>query len=83
MADELLVDVSDHIMTVTINRPEVRNAMNLAVMAGLARAWMRLRDDPDIWDAILTGAGDKAFCAGGDLKSFINQAVGRTEQIRS
>jgi enoyl-CoA hydratase len=83
MADELLVDVSDHIMTVTINRPEARNAMNLAVMAGLARAWMRLRDDPDIWVAILTGAGDKAFCAGGDLKSFINQAVGRTEQIRS
>mgnify|MGYP002382346836 CR=1 FL=1 len=83
MADELLVDVRDHIMTVTINRPEARNAMNLAVMAGLARAWMRLRDDPDVWVAILTGAGDKAFCSGGDLKSFINQTVGRTEQIRS
>jgi len=83
MADELVVDVREHIMTVTINRPEARNAMNLAVMAGLARAWMRLRDDPDVWVAILTGAGDKAFCAGGDLKSFINQAVGRTEQIRS
>jgi enoyl-CoA hydratase len=83
MADELLMDVRDHVMTVTINRPEARNAMNLAVMAGLARAWMRLRDDPDVWVAILTGAGDKAFCAGGDLKSFINQAVGRSEQIRS
>ena len=80
---ELLVDVSDHVMTVTINRPEARNAMNLAVMAGLCRAWMRLRDDPDVWVAILTGAGEKAFCSGGDLKSFINQAVGRTEQIRS
>jgi enoyl-CoA hydratase len=81
--DELLVEVSDHVMTVTINRPEARNAMNLAVMAGLCRAWMRLRDDPDVWVAILTGAGDRAFCAGGDLKSFINQAVGRTEQIRT
>lgn len=80
---ELLVDVSDHIMTVTINRPAARNAMNLAVMAGLCRAWMRLRDDRDIWVAVLTGAGEKAFCAGGDLKSFINQTVGRTEQIRS
>jgi len=83
MANELLVEVTDHVMTVTINRPEARNAMNLAVMAGLARAWMRLRDDPDIWVAILTGAGDKAFCSGGDLKSFINQTVGKTEQIRS
>ena len=81
--NELLVDVDDHVMTVTINRPEARNAMNLAVVAGLCRAWMRLRDDPDVWVAILTGAGDKAFCAGGDLKSFINQAVGRTEQIRT
>jgi len=83
MADEVLVDVRDHILTVTINRPEARNAMNLAVIAGLCRAWMRLRDDPDVWVAILTGAGDKAFCAGGDLKSFISQAVGRTEQLRS
>jgi enoyl-CoA hydratase len=83
MGNELLVEVTDHIMTVTINRPEARNAMNLAVMAGLARAWMRLRDDPDVWVAILTGAGDRAFCSGGDLKSFINQTVGRTEQIRS
>ncbi|HZR82304.1 MAG TPA: enoyl-CoA hydratase-related protein [Candidatus Binatia bacterium] len=82
MSDELLVDVRDHVMTVTINRPDARNAMNLAVMAGLARAWMRLRDDPDVWVAILTGAGDKAFCAAGDLKSFINQTVGKTEQIR-
>jgi enoyl-CoA hydratase len=82
MADELLVDVRDHVMTITINRPEARNAMNMAVLAGLCRAWMRLRDDPDVWVAILTGAGDKAFCSGGDLKQFISQAVGRTEQIR-
>ena len=82
MAGELQVSVRDHVMTVTINRPEARNAMNMAVLAGLCRAWMRLRDDPDIWVAILTGAGDKAFCSGGDLKQFISQAVGRTEQIR-
>src|SRR5262245_49119325 len=82
MADELLVSVRDHVMTVTINRPEARNAMNMPVIAGLCRAWMRLRDDPDLWVAILTGAGDKAFCSGGDLKEFISQAVGKTEQIR-
>jgi len=83
MADDLLIDVREHVMTVTINRPEARNAMNMAVLAGLCRAWMRLRDDPDVWVAILTGAGDKAFCSGGDLKQFISQAVGRTEQIRT
>jgi len=82
MAGELLVDVRDHVMTITINRPEARNAMNMPVLAGLCRAWMRLRDDPDVWDAILTGAGDKAFCSGGDLKQFISQTVGKTEQIR-
>ncbi|HXJ32843.1 MAG TPA: enoyl-CoA hydratase-related protein [Candidatus Eisenbacteria bacterium] len=82
MAHELLVDVRDHVMTVTINRPEARNAMNMPVLAGLCRAWMRLRDDADVWVAILTGAGDKAFCSGGDLKQFISQTVGKTEQIR-
>lgn len=82
MGDDLLVTVRNHVMTVTINRPEARNAMNMPVLAGLCRAWMRLRDDSDVWVAILTGAGDKAFCAGGDLKEFISQAVGKTEQIR-
>jgi enoyl-CoA hydratase len=69
-------------MTVTINRPEARNAMNMPVLAGLCRAWMRLRDDPEVWVAIFTGAGDKAFCSGGDLKQFISQTVGKTEQIK-
>lgn len=82
-SNELLTEVKDHVMTVTINRPEARNAMNMAVLAGLCRAWMRLRDDPDVWVAILTGAGEKAFCSGGDLKSFIPQTVGHTEEIRA
>lgn len=83
MPGEILVDVRDHVMTVTLNRPEARNAMNLPLLAQLCRAWLRLRDDPDIWVAIVTGAGDRAFCAGGDLKSFIPQVAGRSEQIRT
>jgi enoyl-CoA hydratase len=82
MADELLVDVCDHVMTITLNRPEARNAMNLPLLAKLCRAWMRLRDDRDVWVAIITGAGDRAFCSGGDLKTFIPQAVGRTQELR-
>ncbi|HEY0184804.1 MAG TPA: enoyl-CoA hydratase-related protein [Rhodopila sp.] len=57
-----------HIALVTINRPEARNAVNGAVAAGLEAAVERIESDPDLWAAILTGAGAHAFCAGADLK---------------
>ena len=57
-----------HIALVTINRPEARNAVNGAVAAGLEAAVERVENDPDLWVAILTGAGPNAFCAGADLK---------------
>jgi enoyl-CoA hydratase/carnithine racemase len=57
-----------HIALVTINRPEARNAVNGAVAAGLEAAVDRVENDPDIWAAVLTGAGPHAFCAGADLK---------------
>lgn len=53
---------------VTLNRPEAYNALNSEVWLGLVDAWLSIKDDPDIWTAIVTGAGDKAFCAGADLK---------------
>jgi enoyl-CoA hydratase/carnithine racemase len=52
---------------VTINRPERRNAMSFGVMDGLRSAFARARDDADVRVVVLTGAGDKAFCAGADL----------------
>ena len=60
--------VEPHIALVTINRPEARNAVNGAVAAGLEEAVERIENDPDLWAAILTGAGPHAFCAGADLK---------------
>jgi enoyl-CoA hydratase/carnithine racemase len=57
-----------HIALVTINRPEARNAVNGAVASGLEEAVERVEADPDLWAAILTGAGPHAFCAGADLK---------------
>ena len=57
-----------HIALVTINRPEARNAVNGAVAAGLEEAVERVEADPDLWAAILTGAGPHALCAGADLK---------------
>ena len=51
----------------TLNRPEVHNAMNSEAWDGFIRAWTEVRDDPEVLVAIVTGAGRKAFCAGNDL----------------
>lgn len=59
----------DHIRIIRFNRPEVRNCVDLVTHDELIDAWGRFRDDDNAYVAILTGAGDKSFCAGGDLKS--------------
>ncbi|MEZ5764500.1 MAG: enoyl-CoA hydratase-related protein [Xanthobacteraceae bacterium] len=61
--------VADHVTLVTINRPEARNAVNGDVARGLEQAVLDTEKDPNVWVVILTGAGDKAFCAGADLKA--------------
>lgn len=63
--------VETGIARITINRPDKRNALDEEHYDALSRAWMRVRDDAEIRVAIVTGAGDKAFSAGADLKSFI------------
>ena len=70
MSDEVLVDVADGIMTVTINRPDAKNAVNKAVADGIAAAMEELDNNDDIRVAILTGAGG-GFCSGMDLKAFV------------
>jgi len=64
----LLYEKKGRIAYVTLNRPEARNAMNFEVWDGLVKAWTDIRDNPDVWAAVVTGAGDKAFSAGQDLK---------------
>jgi len=64
--------LDDHVATITINRPERMNALDAAHYEALSEAWLRVRDDPEVRVAIITGAGDKAFTAGADLKSFVN-----------
>jgi E-phenylitaconyl-CoA hydratase len=66
---KVLFEVKDRIAYITLNRPEVMNAMDPEVYALLSKAWSDVRDNPDIWVAIITGAGEKAFTAGADLKS--------------
>lgn len=67
----LIVDITDQIALVTLNRPEVMNSMNFALLNALKKAIDGLRFNPDVRVAIITGAGDKAFCAGADLKERI------------
>lgn len=61
----------DGVALITINRPERMNAMDQEHYEGLTAAWTRVRDDDDVRVAIVTGAGDKAFTAGADLKSTV------------
>jgi enoyl-CoA hydratase/carnithine racemase len=68
MSDAILFERQGPVALITINRPESRNAINAEVRAGLFAAWKRFEEDESAQVAILTGAGDRAFCAGMDLK---------------
>ena len=68
--NEVLYDIVDDVAWITINRPEARNALNTPVREGLFAMFDRFRDDATAKVAVLTGAGDQAFCAGGDLKEM-------------
>jgi E-phenylitaconyl-CoA hydratase len=63
------VTVLDRIATITLNRPETMNSIDPAMRSGLHAAWRRIAEDDEILVAVLTGAGDRAFCAGADLKN--------------
>jgi E-phenylitaconyl-CoA hydratase len=76
---KVIYEVRDKVARITLNRPEVMNAMDAEVYAQLSRAWEDVRDNPDVWIAVITGAGDKAFTAGADLKSLIPQRRERAD----
>ena len=69
-----LVEKRGHVLIVTMNRPEAKNALTGAMMAGMTAAWDQVDADPEIRACVLTGAGG-AFCAGADLKAM---SSGRT-----
>jgi enoyl-CoA hydratase len=68
--DELVRERHGNVLVVRLNRPEARNALNGALMAGLGAAMNDAEADPEIRAVVLTGTGDRAFCAGMDLRSF-------------
>jgi E-phenylitaconyl-CoA hydratase len=64
-------EISGGIATITLNRPERLNALDADAYRALSEAWERVRDDGDIRAAVVTGAGEKSFTTGADLKSFV------------
>jgi enoyl-CoA hydratase/carnithine racemase len=72
-SEELVVTTNGNVRVLRINRPEARNALNTAVISGLGRGLDEADQDPDVRAVIVTGTGDRAFCAGMDLRSFANE----------
>lgn len=68
--------VNDHVARVTLQRPERMNAVDEATADQLEDIWQRVEKDPDVRVVVLTGSGDKAFCAGADLKAGNKQKTG-------
>jgi enoyl-CoA hydratase/carnithine racemase len=75
MSDAVRYEVADGIAWLTINRPEARNALNKAVRDGFWDATRAFNADDSARVLVVTGAGDKAFCAGGDLKEMADTAL--------
>jgi len=69
-----------HLLVITIDRPERKNAMDLHHFRDLARAWRDFRDDDDLWVAIITGT-EGCFMAGADLKDYVPQITALSQQI--
>lgn len=76
--DSVLATVSEHVATVTVNRPEKRNALNGTVRREIVQVLDAIRDEEDVRVVVFTGAGEKAFVAGADVAEF--DAVGPIEQ---
>lgn len=85
MSDEptVLLDRQEHIATLTLNRPESMNAINADLVRDLRAACRQLEADDQAWAVILRGAGDRAFCAGADLKERRGMDLPQTQKLRA
>jgi enoyl-CoA hydratase/carnithine racemase len=70
MSDELVTERRGPVLVARLNRPEARNALDPALMRGIGTAVIEAEADPEIRAVVVTGTGDRAFCAGLDLRSF-------------
>ncbi|HEX2890299.1 enoyl-CoA hydratase/isomerase family protein [Vineibacter terrae] len=75
LTEEVLFDTEDGVAVITLNRPRQLNAINGGLIKGLRLAWDRFEASPELKVAILTGSGERAFCAGMDLKEAAGQRL--------
>jgi enoyl-CoA hydratase/carnithine racemase len=84
--ETILYETRDRVATITLNRPERHNAFNVAMARELERAWADVKRDPAVVCAIVTGAGDRAFCTGMDVADVASGSASeearRTEEER-
>jgi enoyl-CoA hydratase/carnithine racemase len=74
--ETILYDVADHVATIVLNRPHRVNAFDSVMLRELEDVWGRVDADPDVRVAIVSGAGDKGFCTGADLKEYAEAGPG-------
>lgn len=82
MPEAIIYEKKDHLAVLTMNRPEAMNAMNAAMRQEMGEVFEDFRDDNDSWVLIITGAGDRAFSAGMDLKEMSARLAGGTPPAR-
>ncbi|SMF52689.1 enoyl-CoA hydratase/isomerase family protein [Streptomyces sp. Amel2xC10] len=83
MADTVLYEVSDGLATITLNRPEAMNALNVATKVALRDVTRAAAEDDAVRAVLLTAAGDRAFCVGQDLKEHIGLLAEGSGQVMS
>lgn len=79
--ETILVEREERVVTITLHRPETLNAYNQTMKEELRAAWTEVRDDPDIWCAIVTGAG-RAFSSGADMSSLDTSDFRKVDRFR-
>ncbi len=83
MFNHLIYQIKESICTITLNRPEVYNALNADLIQEIIDAFTQAGEDKEVRVVVLTGVGEKAFCSGADLKNGIGNATSLGESLRS
>lgn len=83
MYEHLLYKVNDNVAHITLNRPQVHNALSPDLISEITKAVQSAAADATVRAVLLTGAGDKAFCSGADLKAGLGDASGMGDALRS
>lgn len=83
MFNHLIYEIKEGICTITLNRPEVYNALNSALIQEITNAFTQAGDDSSVRVVVLTSMGDKSFCSGADLKNGMNNTVSLGDSLRS